>query len=109
MAVVCGCSLDKVGGADLEKDVERLEVELVREDLDDALHEVLLRDGVVALDHLLHHTGEDALGGGRGGGRKGGGRREEGREGREGGREEGEGEGPRAMLRLQPRIHVHTK
>lgn len=38
-----------------QQDIKCADVELVREALDDALHEVLLRNVVLALNDLLHH------------------------------------------------------
>lgn len=45
----------------LEEVGEAGNVEVVREHLDHGLHQVLLRDGVVAADYLVHHRGEDSL------------------------------------------------
>ena len=47
--------------ARLQERVERGEVELVREDLDDAIHEVRLRNSVLAVDHLLEDAGQHRL------------------------------------------------
>lgn len=45
----------------IEEGLEGLEVEVVGEDLDEDLHEVLLRDLVAAVDHLFGDAGQDRL------------------------------------------------
>lgn len=50
-----------LGGSYIEEGLEGLEVEVVGEDLDEDLHEVLLRDLVTAVDHLFGDAGQDRL------------------------------------------------
>lgn len=47
--------------ARLQERIQRLQMELVGEHLDDALHEIFLRDGVAAADDLLEDARQDDL------------------------------------------------
>lgn len=46
---------------DAQQRVQGAEVEVIWEALDDALHEVLLGDGVLAAHNLVHHSGQHPL------------------------------------------------
>jgi len=41
--------------------LKSFQVEVIRKDLDDDLHQILLRNLVATVDHLLHNTGQNRL------------------------------------------------
>ncbi len=46
---------------DTQQRVQRAQMEVIREALDDTLHEILLGDGIFAADYLIHDASQHTL------------------------------------------------